>query len=182
MAKSKSVFICQNCGAESSKWIGRCPSCKEWNTYHEEIIAPASSRESSFKIDKEKKKPELLDNIKSDEQSRQKTGLSELDRILGGGMVSGSLILLGGEPGVADGDERQLDYRGDQRDADGGGGAGDLHGDGDGRGDGDVEQELQSDGERGPDDGGSGGVEGAGREHRVHGVHAGDGDGGHDAV
>jgi DNA repair protein RadA/Sms len=100
MAKSKSVFICQNCGAESSKWIGRCPSCQEWNTYHEEIIVPASSRESSFKIDQEKKKPELLDNIKSDEQSRQKTGLAELDRILGGGMVGGSLILLGGEPGV----------------------------------------------------------------------------------
>jgi DNA repair protein RadA/Sms len=100
MAKSKSVFICQNCGAESAKWIGRCPSCREWNTYHEEIIVPASSRESSFKIDQEKKKPELLDNIKSDEQSRQKTGLAELDRILGGGMVGGSLILLGGEPGV----------------------------------------------------------------------------------
>jgi DNA repair protein RadA/Sms len=100
MAKSKSVFVCQNCGAESAKWIGRCPSCREWNTYHEEIITPASSRESSFKTDQEKKKPELLDNIKSDEQSRQKTGLSELDRILGGGIVGGSLILLGGEPGV----------------------------------------------------------------------------------
>jgi DNA repair protein RadA/Sms len=84
MAKSKSVFICQNCGAESSKWIGRCPSCKEWNTYHEEIIVPASSRETSFKIDQEKKKPVLLDNIKSDEQSRQKTGIAELDRILVG--------------------------------------------------------------------------------------------------
>lgn len=100
MAKSKSVYVCQNCGAESSKWIGRCPSCREWNTYHEEIITPASSRGSSFKIEQERKKPELLDNIKSDERSRQKTGLSELDRILGGGMVGGSLILLGGEPGV----------------------------------------------------------------------------------
>ena len=100
MAKSRSVFICQNCGAESSKWIGRCPSCREWNTYHEEIITPSSTRETSFKIDQERKKPELLDSIKSDEQSRQKTGLSELDRILGGGMVGGSLILLGGEPGV----------------------------------------------------------------------------------
>ena len=100
MAKSKSVFVCQNCGAESAKWIGRCPSCREWNTYHEEIIAPASLRETSFKTDIEKRKPELLDNINSDEQSRQKTGLAELDRILGGGMVGGSLILLGGEPGV----------------------------------------------------------------------------------
>ncbi|MCU0461955.1 MAG: DNA repair protein RadA [Bacteroidales bacterium] len=100
MAKSKTVFVCQNCGVESAKWIGRCPSCKEWNTYHEEIIVPASSRSSSFISDHEKRKPELLDNIKADEKNRQKTGLAELDRILGGGMVSGSLMLIGGEPGV----------------------------------------------------------------------------------
>lgn len=100
MGKSKTVFICQNCGVESAKWIGRCPSCKEWNTYHEEIIAPVTSRETAFVIDREKRKPELLDNINADEHNRQKTGVPELDRILGGGMVSGSLILLGGEPGV----------------------------------------------------------------------------------
>ncbi|MCX6300756.1 MAG: DNA repair protein RadA [Bacteroidia bacterium] len=100
MAKSKTVFVCQNCGVESAKWIGRCPSCKEWNTYHEEIIAPASSKSLSFATDREKSKPELLDNIKADEKNRHKTGISELDRILGGGMVGGSLILLGGEPGV----------------------------------------------------------------------------------
>ena len=67
MAKTKTAYVCQNCGAESAKWIGRCPSCGEWNTYHEEIIAPATSREVSFIINQEKKKPELLDNIKSDE-------------------------------------------------------------------------------------------------------------------
>jgi DNA repair protein RadA/Sms len=100
MAKSKTVFVCQNCGVESAKWIGRCPSCKEWNTYHEEIIAPASSRGSSFIAEQEKRRPELLDNIKSDEKNRRKTGMAELDRILGGGMVSGSLMLIGGEPGV----------------------------------------------------------------------------------
>jgi DNA repair protein RadA/Sms len=100
MPKNKTIFICQNCGAESAKWIGRCPSCKEWNTYHEEIVVPASSREASFLSKQEKRKPELLDNIKSDEQYRQKSGISELDRILGGGIVNGSLILLGGEPGV----------------------------------------------------------------------------------
>jgi len=80
--------------------IGRCPSCKEWNTYHEEIVAPASSHEVSFAGKQEKRKPELLDNIKADEHDRQKTGIAELDRILGGGIVGGSLILLGGEPGV----------------------------------------------------------------------------------
>jgi DNA repair protein RadA/Sms len=100
MPKPKTVFVCQNCGVESAKWIGRCPSCKEWNTYHEEIIAPASPRNISFIRDKTDKKPVLLDNIEADEKNRRKTGLSELDRILGGGMVSGSLILLGGEPGV----------------------------------------------------------------------------------
>ena len=100
MAKNKTVFVCQNCGAESAKWIGRCPSCKEWNTYHEEIIVSASSAGVSFMTDRERRKPELLDNIKSDEHGRQKTGIAELDRILGGGIVGGSLILLGGEPGV----------------------------------------------------------------------------------
>jgi DNA repair protein RadA/Sms len=100
MPKNKTIFICQNCGAESAKWIGRCPSCKEWNTYHEEIVVPASSRAASFLSSQEKRRPELLDNIKSDEQNRQKSGISELDRILGGGIVNGSLILLGGEPGV----------------------------------------------------------------------------------
>ncbi len=98
MPKTKTVFVCQNCGAESAKWIGRCPSCREWNTYHEEIVAPAGS--GGTLQNKEKRKPELLDNVHPDEHSRQKTGISELDRILGGGIVGGSLILLGGEPGV----------------------------------------------------------------------------------
>lgn len=98
MSKTKTVFVCQNCGAESSKWIGRCPSCREWNTYHEEIIAPASSGGPLANL--EKRKPELLEKIHSDEHSRRKTGIGELDRILGGGIVGGSLILLGGEPGV----------------------------------------------------------------------------------
>jgi DNA repair protein RadA/Sms len=100
MSKPKTVFVCQNCGVESPKWIGRCPSCKEWNTYHEEIVAPVSRHDSSFLAQQEKRKPELLDSISADEKNRRKTGISELDRILGGGMVSGSLILLGGEPGV----------------------------------------------------------------------------------
>ncbi len=100
MAKSKTIWVCQNCGVESAKWIGRCPSCKEWNTYHEEIISASPTHESTFSLHKEKRKPELLDSIISDEKGRQKTGIAELDRILGGGIVGGSLILLGGEPGV----------------------------------------------------------------------------------
>ncbi len=100
MAKSKTVFVCQNCGAESAKWIGKCPSCREWNTYHEEIIIQSSGRQASPVMNQVKRKPELLDNIKADEYGRRKTGISELDRILGGGIVGGSLILIGGEPGI----------------------------------------------------------------------------------
>jgi len=101
MAKTKTAFICQNCGAESPKWIGRCPACKEWNTYHEEIIATSSPHEINHILSaRGKRKPEPLNEIKSNEHQRQKTGIAELDRILGGGMVAGSLILLGGEPGV----------------------------------------------------------------------------------
>lgn len=97
MAKSKTVYLCQNCGAESPKWIGRCPSCKEWNTYHEEIVTTGRS-EGVLTISQVKKQPELLSQIKSDTYSRIKTGISELDRILGGGMVPGSLLLLGESP------------------------------------------------------------------------------------
>ena len=94
MAKPKTVFVCRNCGAESPKWIGKCPACKEWNSYQEEVIGPVSSPGKTFLAGKEKKKPELLINVRSDEQNRQLTGISELDRLLGGGMVPGSLILL----------------------------------------------------------------------------------------
>jgi DNA repair protein RadA/Sms len=100
MVKTKTVYVCQNCGAESPKWIGKCPACKEWNTYHEEVISQSSTRESTSAFTRERRKPELLDNVRSDEHYRQKTGISEMDRILGGGIVAGSLILLGGEPGV----------------------------------------------------------------------------------
>lgn len=97
--KTKSVFVCQNCGAESPKWIGNCPSCREWNTYQEEIIS-IGQRERSSIATSQKQKPVLLENIASKEGIRNKSGISEFDRILGGGMVPGSLILLGGEPGI----------------------------------------------------------------------------------
>ncbi len=100
MVKSKTAFFCQNCGSESPKWIGRCPSCGEWNTYHEELVPVKDSRKEAPSAIRVKKHPELLSEIKSDEQRRIRTGISELDRILGGGMVPGSLLLLGGEPGV----------------------------------------------------------------------------------
>lgn len=94
------VWVCRNCGAESVKWIGRCPSCGEWNTYHEEVIAPQPGRIHTAGGSSEKRKPELLSEISTGEKKRIGTGLAELDRILGGGLVPGSLVLLGGEPGV----------------------------------------------------------------------------------
>ncbi|HQK71028.1 MAG TPA: DNA repair protein RadA [Bacteroidales bacterium] len=101
MARTRTVWICRNCGSESVKWIGRCPSCGEWNTYQEETITPSTtSRELKLAGDTGKRKPELLSEITGKEKERHKTGMSELDRILGGGLVAGSLVLLGGEPGV----------------------------------------------------------------------------------
>ena len=98
MAKNKTVYVCQNCGAESPKWIGHCPACKEWNTYREELIALSSP--SSVSSSSPRRKPELLSGIEVNESDRITTGIGEMDRILGGGMVRGSLILMGGEPGI----------------------------------------------------------------------------------
>ena len=98
MAKNKTVYVCQNCGAESSKWIGHCPACKEWNTYREELITLSSS--PGMVKDAPRRKPELLSGIEVNENDRISTGIGEADRILGGGMVKGSLILMGGEPGI----------------------------------------------------------------------------------
>jgi len=98
MAKSKSVYVCRNCGADSPKWIGRCPSCGEWNSYAEEIIATKRSPQLSYAASPQK--PELINEIGTLEDKRLFTGVKEIDRILGGGMVPGSLILIGGEPGI----------------------------------------------------------------------------------
>ncbi len=99
MAKSKSVFICSNCGNEAAKWIGKCPSCGEWNTYVEEVIHK-SNRNLSFKTGFAAASPVKITSVKSDTLTRIGTQISELDRILGGGMVPGSVILIGGEPGI----------------------------------------------------------------------------------
>lgn len=98
-AKNKTVYVCQNCGYESAKWIGHCPSCGEWNTFREEIITPAQPLSSSLP-GASRRKPELLSGIEINENDRLHTGINEMDRILGGGLVKGSLILMGGEPGI----------------------------------------------------------------------------------
>ena len=103
MAKAKTVFYCQQCGANAPKWIGKCPSCNEWNTYVEEIIQPAS-KENQWRTTgrKESKavKPRLIAEIALEQQPRLVLPDEELNRVLGGGLVPGSLVLLGGEPGI----------------------------------------------------------------------------------
>ncbi len=99
MAKSKSVYFCQNCGAESAKWIGKCPLCGEWNTYVEQVVTK-SSKKNQILYESEKQIPQKISEIKSQKGGRISTKIKELDRILGGGLVPGSMILIGGEPGI----------------------------------------------------------------------------------
>lgn len=98
MAKGKkSVFFCQNCGHEENKWLGQCPMCKEWNTFVEEAVIVTKS--STVKQIRETEVVSLK-HVKTDYEERIKTSIEELDRVLGGGIVPGSLILVGGDPGI----------------------------------------------------------------------------------
>lgn len=100
MAKAKkTVFFCQNCGYESAKWMGQCPGCKEWNTFVEETALPKTSGRTPT-ARKTENKPISLNQIDIQEDARQDSGLAELDRVLGGGIVPGSLVLVGGDPGI----------------------------------------------------------------------------------
>ena len=100
MAKAKTIFVCNNCGYETAKWLGKCPACNEWNSLVEEKIQKTS--DGIFGKDEKKKinKPTALNTVEGKETFRTSTGFEELDRVLGGGIVKGSLILVGGEPGI----------------------------------------------------------------------------------
>ena len=102
MAKAKTtVFFCKECGFESSKWLGQCPACKEWNTLVEEPVAkktPAGRAGSA--AHHSIAKPVKLEEVSIEEQDRISTGYPELDRVLGSGIVAGSLVLVGGDPGI----------------------------------------------------------------------------------
>ncbi len=102
MAKSKSVFICSNCGAQSSKWIGRCSSCGEWNTYVEEVIEKEKTAPGWRKPYEHTTvaKAVLIHDVPAGFEKRSETLDKEFNRVLGGGIVSGSIVLLGGEPGI----------------------------------------------------------------------------------
>lgn len=98
MAKAKkTIFFCQNCGHEEAKWLGQCPACKEWNTFVEEKVIP---EKGSALRTKEKASPVSLADIQTQDEDRIRTDMEELDRVLGGGVVRGSLILVGGDPGI----------------------------------------------------------------------------------
>ena len=102
MAKNKTIYVCSACGADSPKWLGKCPACGEWNSYVEEIVSTKSSNSKTevFGDNSKKVKPTLIQEIKTTEEVRMDMGDSEFNRVLGGGIVSGSMVLIGGEPGI----------------------------------------------------------------------------------
>ena len=104
MAKGKmtTVYFCQNCGHESAKWMGQCPACKEWNTFVEETVSKADLKASGGALKRagERQEPCALSGVTIREESKILTGIGELDRVLGGGIVQGSLTLVGGDPGI----------------------------------------------------------------------------------
>ncbi|MDE6699406.1 MAG: AAA family ATPase, partial [Acetatifactor sp.] len=103
MAKGKTstIFFCQNCGYESTKWMGQCPGCKEWNTFVEETVKSGGGKSGGGAAGPgDRQEPCLLSEVTIREESKLLTGMRELDRVLGGGIVQGSLTLVGGDPGI----------------------------------------------------------------------------------
>lgn len=104
MAKTKSLYFCQHCGYESTKWLGKCPSCNSWNTFVEEVVQKQdvgkNEWRSAFAVTQRIAQPKKIGEIQQGREVRLVTGDNELNRVLGGGLVPGSLILIGGEPGI----------------------------------------------------------------------------------
>ena len=101
LKNKKTVYFCQECGYESSKWMGQCPGCKAWNSFVEEVVSSKKGAASSGSRASEKRpEPVILKDINLSEDERQTTSIGELDRVLGGGIVPGSLVLVGGDPGI----------------------------------------------------------------------------------
>lgn len=96
-AKKKTVYFCQNCGYESGKWMGQCPGCKQWNTFVEETVTAGTAKE---KCAVQSAEPVRLSEVTTDREERIDTGINELNRVLGGGIVPGSMVLVGGDPGI----------------------------------------------------------------------------------
>lgn len=100
LKNKKTVYFCQECGYESAKWMGQCPACKAWNTFVEETVSSKKSSSGNIKTTQKKTEPVVLKDISLSSDERQSCGIGELDRVLGGGIVPGSLVLVGGDPGI----------------------------------------------------------------------------------
>ncbi|GGE56755.1 DNA repair protein RadA [Pullulanibacillus camelliae] len=100
MAKTKTVFFCQECGYESPKWMGKCPGCQQWNTMVEEKVHKTDHHKGSVPVSRTKNKPLQINQIERSSERRIQTRMAEFNRVLGGGVVPGSLILVGGDPGI----------------------------------------------------------------------------------
>jgi DNA repair protein RadA/Sms len=100
MAKTKTAFFCKNCGNQSATWLGKCPVCHEWNTYVEEVIVTKEDRKKSYQNKDNKPVPKPVHDVSTEEEERISTLNGELARVLGGGLVPGSIVLIGGEPGI----------------------------------------------------------------------------------
>mgnify|MGYP004640465025 FL=1 len=100
LKNKKTVYFCQECGYESAKWMGQCPGCKAWNTFVEETVSAKKNPSGNLKASEKRQDPVILKDISLSEDERQTTQIGELDRVLGGGIVPGSLVLVGGDPGI----------------------------------------------------------------------------------
>ena len=97
MAKTKVKFVCTNCGCESLRWLGKCPEWESWNTFQEEIVETAKHKVSA---PTKNSLPKTINEISAFEEERIKTKIEEFDRVLGGGLISGSVVLIAGDPGI----------------------------------------------------------------------------------
>lgn len=100
MAKTKTIFVCQNCGTQSPRWVGKCPGCESWNSFVEETSQPDVSHIPRAAAVSFEEKPVLLSQVQTRQQPRLTTGMKEFDRVMGGGIVPGSVTLIGGDPGI----------------------------------------------------------------------------------
>lgn len=98
--KAKSYYFCRECGYQSSSWLGRCPECGKWNTFEQEVVQASTNQHLNKSTPQQNSSPKLLKDIVYSEQLRIPTSCGEFDRVLGGGIVPGSIVLLGGEPGI----------------------------------------------------------------------------------
>lgn len=100
MPKNKTKYVCQNCGHTEAKWLGKCPACGQWDTLVEEMPVPEKLQKAYLPESATKSVPKPLTKVVEQETERLATGIREFDRVLGGGLVPGSLVLLGGTPGI----------------------------------------------------------------------------------